>query len=78
MTFGDQVRQARELLGLTLKEVSISAEVRVATISEIETGKVRRPHAQTIGKIKRALREHLDTATDIDPRDQATLVQFLK
>lgn len=76
-----KLRRAREILCLTMAELSKSANVRIATISDIERGVVS-PQARTIGKLRQALNTAIQKQKKIGPpiteRDQEELDEILK
>lgn len=75
-----RLRRAREILCLTMAELSKFANVRIATISDIERGVVS-PQARTVGKLKRALRatvqQQSGNISPITARDRTELSEIL-
>jgi transcriptional regulator with XRE-family HTH domain len=57
---GDQLRQARQAAGLTIAALAAQSGVRVATISEIETGVNKNPGIFTIIRLADVLQVSLD------------------
>ncbi len=55
LPFGDQLRELRETQGLTQEELAERSGVSKETISLIERGQVRRPHADTVARLADAL-----------------------
>lgn len=54
------LRHARELSGLTIKELAERAEIHAVTLTRLEGG--LRPSEETWGKVEAALRGSLDEA----------------
>lgn len=66
-TIGERLRQAREALGLSLREVQARCGVQAQTLSEIERG-LRQPRAGTlrrVGDVLRIPREDLQPSFDV-------------
>ena len=53
--FGDLVRQQRVAAGLTQEELAEQAGLGVRTVSDIERGRVARPHRHSVDLLRRAL-----------------------
>lgn len=57
---GDQLRQARQAAGLTMTALAAHSGVRVATISEIETGVNKNPGIYTVMRMADVLNVSVD------------------
>ena len=55
MDIGKNIREAREAQGLLVSEVARRAGLTVSGVTSIETGRVRKPAAETVVRIARAL-----------------------
>jgi len=55
MDIGKNIREAREAQGLMVSEVARRAGLTVSGVTSIETGRVRKPAAETVVHIARAL-----------------------
>jgi transcriptional regulator with XRE-family HTH domain len=56
----DRLRELRGAAGFTQVDLAAKANVSLATIVEIETGKRRRPHIRTMWRLAEALGVELD------------------
>lgn len=61
MTLGQRVRERRNELGLTLKQVAQATDLSIAYLSDVERDRTR-PSLKTLGKIAEGLKT---TATDL-------------
>jgi transcriptional regulator with XRE-family HTH domain len=55
-----RLRGLRGAAGLTQEQLAAKAQISLATIIEIETGKRRRPHIRTMWRLAEALGVDLD------------------
>lgn len=73
MRLGELLAIAREIKGLTLRDLERATGVSNALISQIETGKVKDPGFTVVVRLARALGLGLDrvaaTARPLDPSD---------
>lgn len=64
MKLGQLLKMAREIKGVTLRDLERETGISNALLSQIETGHVRQPGFQNVVKIARALNVKLDTLAD--------------
>lgn len=73
MRLGELLAVAREVKGLTLRDLEKASGISNALISQIETGKVKDPGFTTVVRLAQALGLTLDrvaaTVKPLDPRD---------
>ncbi|MFL0245491.1 helix-turn-helix domain-containing protein [Candidatus Clostridium stratigraminis] len=62
---GDNIKQLRELAGMSVRDLADKSSVAQSTISEIETGKNKNPRSDTLGKIAKALNSSVEQLTDM-------------
>ena len=73
-TLGERLRQAREACGLTQHDVSVRTGLRIAYLSEVETGKVD-PRISVVQRLARLYGVSLaDLEAGVDPADRGTAV----
>lgn len=54
-TLADNLRDFRSDAQMTVEGLSTASGVCVQTITDIESGRIRRPHARTVGRLAQAL-----------------------
>lgn len=78
MKLGELLKMAREIKGVTLRDLERETGISNALLSQIETGHVRQPSFQNIVKIARALNVKLDTLADHSVTDLKILLRDLR
>lgn len=64
MKLGQVLKMAREIKGVTLRDLERETGLSNALLSQIETGHVKQPGFQNVVKIARALNVKLDTLAE--------------
>lgn len=78
MKLGELLKMAREIKGVTLRDLERETGISNALLSQIETGHVRQPGFQNVVKIARALNVKLDTLADHAVTDLRKVLRDLK
>lgn len=78
MNLGELLKMAREIKGVTLRDLERETGISNALLSQIETGHVRQPGFQNVVKIARALNVKLDTLADHSVADLRKVLRDLK
>ena len=78
MKLGEVLKMAREIKGVSLRELERETGISNALLSQIETGHVRQPGFQNVVKIARALNVKLDTLADHSVTDLRKVLRDLK
>jgi len=71
--FGSWLNRARLEQGLSVGELSTRAEVSVAAIYHIESGRIENPRSETVRRLEKALGKELPAETKKEIRDEATV-----
>lgn len=75
---GELLKMAREIKGVTLRDLERETGISNALLSQIETGHVRSPGFHNVVKIARALNVKLDTLADHAVTDLRKVLRDLK
>ena len=78
MKLGELLKMAREIKGVTLRDLERETGISNALLSQIETGHVRSPGFHNVVKIARALNVKLDTLADHAVTDLRKVLRDLK
>jgi transcriptional regulator with XRE-family HTH domain len=60
-TLGDRLKEAREMIPLTLREVEEATNISNAYLSQLENGKIRKPSASVLYKLASVYNVPLDS-----------------
>jgi transcriptional regulator with XRE-family HTH domain len=71
--FGSWLNRARLERGLSVGELSVKAEISVAAIYNIESGRIENPRLETVRRLEGALGKELPAETKREIRDEATV-----
>ena len=74
LTFGEKIRQLREGLDLSLREVASKIDVSAAFLSDVELGR-RFPSADTLTLLAKELRVSAEELQKYDFRDEAESIR---
>jgi transcriptional regulator with XRE-family HTH domain len=75
---GELLKMAREIKGITLRDLERETGISNALLSQIETGHVRQPGFQNVVKIARVLNVKLDTLANHAVADLKKVLRDLK
>lgn len=78
MKLGQLLLMAREIKGMTLRELERETGISNALLSQIESGHVREPGFYKVVKIARALNVKLDTLAEHSVTDLKKVLRDLK
>ena len=78
MRLGDLLKMAREIKGVTLRDLERETGISNALLSQIETGHVKSPGFHNVVKIARALNVKLDTLADYVVTDLKAVLRDLR
>lgn len=78
MKLGQVLKMAREIKGVTLRDLERETGISNALLSQIETGHVRQPGFQNVVKIARALNVKLDTLAEHCVTDLKAVLRDLR
>lgn len=78
MKLGQVLKMAREIKGVSLRDLERETGISNALLSQIETGHVRQPGFQNVVKIARALNVKLDTLAEHCVTDLRKVLRDLK
>jgi len=54
-TIGENIKRARNKLGLTQDDLAKKADIKYTTLTKVESGTVNKPSVQTMAKIAKVL-----------------------
>jgi transcriptional regulator with XRE-family HTH domain len=75
---GQVLKMAREIKGVTLRDLEHETGISNALLSQIETGHVKQPGFQNVVKIARALNVKLDTLAEHCVTDLKAVLRDLR
>lgn len=78
MRLGEILKMAREIKGVSLRDLERETGISNALLSQIETGQVKSPGFQNVVKIARALNVKLDTLADHAVTDLKKVLRDLR
>lgn len=78
MKLGQVLKMAREIKGVTLRDLEHETGISNALLSQIETGHVKQPGFQNVVKIARALNVKLDTLAEHCVTDLKAVLRDLR
>lgn len=78
MKLGQVLKMAREIKGVSLRDLEAETGISNALLSQIETGHVKQPGFQNVVKIARALNVKLDTLAEHCVTDLRKVLRDLK
>ncbi len=78
LKLGELLKLAREIRGISLRDLEHETGISNALLSQIETGHVRQPGFQNVVKIARALNVKLDTLAEHSVADLKQVLRDLK
>lgn len=78
MKLGQVLKMAREIRGISLRDLEQETGIGNALLSQIETGHVKQPGFQNVVKIARALNVKLDTLAEHCVADLRNVLRDLK
>ena len=78
MKLGELLKMAREIRGITLRDLERETGISNALLSQVETGHTKQPGFQNVVKIARALNVKLDTLAEHSVADLRKVLKDLK
>ena len=78
MKLGELLKLAREIKGMSLRDLEHETGISNALLSQVETGHVRQPGFQNVVKIARVLNVKLDTLADHSVTDLKKVLRDIK
>lgn len=78
MKLGALLKMAREIKGMTLRDLEKETGISNALLSQVETGHVRQPGFQNVVKIARVLNVKLDTLAEHSVTDLKAVLRDLQ
>lgn len=78
MKLGQVLKMAREIKGISLRDLERETGISNALLSQIETSHVRQPGFQNVVKIARALNVKLDTLAEHSVTDLKAVLRDLR